>query len=108
MSLASVVVNNYNYARFLPEAIDSALDQTWAETEVIVVDDGSSDRSREIIAGYGDRIVRVFKENGGQNSALNAGFSRSRGDVILFLDSDDALLPTAAAAAVEALTEPGV
>src|SRR4051794_8812023 len=108
MSLASVVIDNYNYARFLPEAIDSALRQTWPATEVIVVDDGSTDRSRQIMAAYGDRIVPVFKENGGQNSALNAGFNRSRGEVVLFLDSDDALLPTAAEAAMGAFAEPDV
>src|SRR5258705_13856552 len=106
--LASVIVNNYNYARFLREAIDSALDQTYRNTEVIVVDDGSTDGSREIIASYGDRIVPVLKQNGGQNSALNAGLSLSRGNVILFLDSDDVLLPTAVEAALEAFAEPGV
>jgi glycosyltransferase involved in cell wall biosynthesis len=108
MSLASVVIDNYNYARFLPEAIDSALRQTWPDTEVVVVDDGSTDDSRRIMAGYGDRIVPVLKPNGGQNSALNAGFARSRGSVVLFLDADDALLPTAAAAAMAALAEPDV
>jgi len=106
--LASVIVNNYNYARFLREAIDSALDQTYRNTEVIVVDDGSTDGSREIIASYGDRIIPVLKENGGQNSALNAGFSLSRGDVILFLDSDDVLFPTAVRTAIEAFSQPDV
>src|SRR5260370_30307126 len=108
VNLASIIINNYNYAAFLREAIDSALNQTWSPTEVIVVDDGSTDGSREIIATYGDRILPVMKENGGQNSALNAGFSASRGDVILFVDSDDALLPTAAEAAAGAFREPDV
>ena len=106
--LASIIINNYNYAGFLREAIDSALNQTYRNTEVIMVDDGSTDGSREIIASYGDRIVPVLKQNGGQNSALNAGFSLSRGDVILFLDSDDVLVPTAVEAALEALAEPDV
>src|SRR5213594_4513645 len=79
--LASIIVNNYNYGRFLREAVDSALNQTYRNTEVIVVDDGSTDGSPDIIAGYGDRIVPILKQNGGQNSALNAGFSLSRGDV---------------------------
>src|SRR5437879_12763582 len=104
--LASIIVNHYHYGRFLREAVDSALNQTYRHTEVIVVDDGSTDGSPEIIASYGKRIVPVLKQNGGQNSALNAGFSRSRGDVILFLDSDDVLLPTAVDAAVAALAEP--
>jgi len=96
-TLMSIIINNYNYGRFLREAIDSALNQTYASTEVIVVDDGSTDNSREVIAGYGDRIIPVLKENGGQASAFNAGYAASSGDLILFLDSDDMLLPAAAA-----------
>jgi glycosyltransferase involved in cell wall biosynthesis len=107
-SLASIIINNYNYARFLREAVESALNQTYPHTEVIVVDDGSTDASREIISSYGDRIIPILKRNGGQNSALNAGFSASRGNVILLLDSDDTLLPTAVEAASEALAEQDV
>src|SRR5579862_7959674 len=103
--LASIIINNYNYGRFLPEAIDSALQQTYPHTEVIVVDDGSTDRSREIIAAYGDRIIPVLKENGGQTSAVNSGFAASHGDVVLFLDADDALEPSAVEQAVRALDD---
>ena len=99
--LASIIVNNYNYERFLKEAVDSALGQTYAATEVIVVDDGSTDQSREIIRSYGDRIIPIFKENGGQASALNAGFARSNGDIVIFLDSDDVLLPDTVRQVVE-------
>lgn len=91
--LVSIIINNYNYACFLGDAIESALNQTYPATEVIVVDDGSTDNSRDIIVGYGDRITPVLKENGGQASAFNAGFARSRGEIIIFLDSDDLLLP---------------
>lgn len=91
--LVSVIINNYNYGRFLRNAIDSALNQTYPHTEVIVVDDGSTDNSREIIASYGNQIVPVLKENGGQASAFNAGFAASRGDIICILDSDDIFLP---------------
>jgi Glycosyl transferase family 2 len=87
--LASVVVNNHNYARFLGHAIDSALAQTYAPIEVLVVDDGSTDASRDVIASYGDKLIPIFKENGGQASAFNAGFAESRGEVVLFLDADD-------------------
>jgi glycosyltransferase involved in cell wall biosynthesis len=103
--LASIIVDNYNYRRFLKIAIDSALNQTYPNTEVIVVDDGSTDNSREIIARYGDRVIPVLKENGGQASAFNAGFLVSRGEVVCFLDADDALLPTAIERAVSVFVE---
>jgi hypothetical protein len=106
-SLASVVINNYNYGRFLHEAIDSALSQTYTPLEVVVVDDGSTDESREVIASYGDRVIPVIKDNGGQASAFNAGFAASRGDVVVFIDADDVLLPTAVERAMEVF-EPGV
>jgi glycosyltransferase involved in cell wall biosynthesis len=92
---ASIIISSYNYGRFLGQAIASALDQSYPHTEVIVVDDGSRDNSREVMAGYGSRILPVLKENGGQASAWNAGLAASRGDVIFFLDSDDVLLPDA-------------
>jgi hypothetical protein len=98
----SVVVNNHNYGKYLAAAIDSALRQRDAPVEVIVVDDGSTDDSREIIERYGDRVVPVLKPNGGQASALNAGFARSNGDYVIFLDADDVLLSHLAARVVEA------
>lgn len=93
--LVSVIVNNYNYDRFLAEAIDSALNQTYSNTEVIVVDDGSTDDSRSIIASYSDRIIPILQPNGKQASAFNSGFARCKGEIVLFLDSDDYLLPYA-------------
>ena len=71
----SVVVASYNHAAFLHESIDSALGQTLAPIEVIVVDDGSTDGSQEIVRGYGDRIVPILLENRGTAAALNAGVS---------------------------------
>jgi hypothetical protein len=91
--LVSVLIANYNYARFLGEAIESVLSQNYPHVETIVVDDGSIDNSRDVIASYGDRVISVFKENGGQTSALNAAFEQSSGDLISFLDSDDAFEP---------------
>ena len=92
----SIIVNNYLFERFLRAAIDSALSQTYPNCEVIVVDDGSTDNSGEIIEIYGKQIKPIFKDNGGQASALNAGFDASKGDVVIFLDSDDLLYPHAA------------
>ena len=104
-----IVVNNYNYGRFLAAAVESALGQTHPRTAVIVVDDGSTDDSRQVLAGFEDRVSLVLKENGGQSSALNAGLRLCEGDVVLFLDSDDVLHPTAAAAVATAFAaEPGV
>ncbi len=94
--LASIIINNYNYARFLPQSIESALAQTYPRTEVIVVDDASSDASREIIRGYADRVTPILKErNGGQAAAINEGFGASRGELVVFLDADDYLYPDA-------------
>jgi glycosyltransferase involved in cell wall biosynthesis len=91
--LVSIVIDNYNYGQFLRDAINSALNQSYANIEIILVDDGSTDDSREIIASYGDKILPVLKENGGQASAFNAGFDASSGELICFLDSDDILMP---------------
>jgi len=101
--LVSIIINNYNYGRYLAEAIDSALRQTGTPVEVIVVDDGSSDHSREVLATFGERVRAVCKPNGGQASALNAGFALSRGAIVIFLDADYLLLPGAAQAAADAL-----
>ncbi len=92
--LVSILINNYNYGQFVGGAIESALSQTYSNCEVIVVDDGSTDTSRETISRFADRIVSVFKSNGGQSSAFNAAFSRARGEIVCFLDSDDLFLPT--------------
>ena len=109
MLAVDVVVNNFNYARFLGAAVDSALAQTHPAVRVIVVDDGSTDDSPELIRSYGNRIVPVLKENGGQASALNAGFARCAADVVVFLDSDDVLAPDAAALVAEAFgARPGI
>jgi hypothetical protein len=91
-----VVVTNHNYARFLPEAIESACAQTYPGVNVVVVDDGSTDGSREVLERFADRVEVVLKERGGQASALNAGLERCRGEVLLVLDADDRLRPQAA------------
>ena len=87
--LVSIIINNYNYDRFVSAAIDSALNQTYPHVEIIVVDDGSTDNSRNIIADYGNRIVSVLKSNSGQASSYNEGFKASQGEIICLLDSDD-------------------
>jgi len=101
----SIVINNYNYKRFVRQAIESALAQTYDNTEVIIVDDGSTDGSVEIIKEYTDRAIVVLKENGGQASAFNVGVTRATGDLVLLLDSDDYLYPEAVETCVDQFPE---
>ena len=90
------LINNYNYANFLPEAINSALNQTTKFDEIIIVDDASTDNSTEIITKFsqGDNIRCVLKDkNQGQLSSFNEGFIAATGDLIFFLDADDIYEP---------------
>ena len=92
----SVVITCYNYADYVGTAIDSVLEQEGVAAELVVVDDVSTDNSREVIARYGDRLTAVFQiENGGHGAAFNAGFAATSGEVVMFLDADDFLLPGA-------------
>lgn len=96
----SIIIDNFNYADFLEAAVDSALSQTYSDFEVIVVDDGSTDGSREILKKYEGRARIILQENGGQSSAFNTGCQAAAGELIAFLDSDDALFPEAIETAV--------
>lgn len=88
--LFTVIINNYNYGSYVGQAIQSVLNQTLEDFELIIVDDGSTDNSREMISSCSDpRIRTVFKDNGGQASALNVGVAMARGKYVAFLDSDD-------------------
>ncbi|MGB7754352.1 MAG: glycosyltransferase [Candidatus Acidiferrales bacterium] len=87
--LVSILICNYNYGRFIATAIDSALAQTYPNVEIIVVDDGSTDNSRDVIDGYNGRVRKVYKQNAGQSAATNHAFAASTGEIICLLDSDD-------------------
>lgn len=91
--LVSAIIPNYNYARYVGEAVESALSQTYSNIEVIVVDDGSTDNSLEVLAQYRDRIKIIRQENSGVSVARNRGVAESSGDYIAFLDADDVWLP---------------
>jgi glycosyltransferase involved in cell wall biosynthesis len=96
--LVSVIISNYNYANYVGQAIESALNQIYRNIEVIVVDDGSTDRSSSVIDAFAPdpRLKVVYQPNAGQAAAINRGFGLSRGEIVIFLDSDDHLDPKAA------------
>jgi hypothetical protein len=104
----SIVICNYNYARYLDGAIASAVQQTYPHTEVIVVDDGSTDESVEIIKRWEPKVRLVEQRNQGQLAAYNRGFLESHGDVIIFLDSDDLLDSDAGEKVIEGFADPSV
>lgn len=98
--LVTVLIDSYNYGRFVEQAVDSALAQTYGHVEVVVVDDGSTDDTLCRLEGYGDAITVIAQDNGGQAAAFNAGFAAARGEWIMLLDADDLLHPDAASAVV--------
>lgn len=87
--LVSVVVPTFNRAHVIGESLDSILSQTYPNLEVIVVDDGSTDETAEVLEAYGDRITAVRQENRGHASARNTGLLKSTGEFVAWLDSDD-------------------
>lgn len=93
MPQVSIIIPTYNHARFVAQAVESALAQTYADLEVIVVDDGSTDHTQAMLSGYGARINCIYQENQGLSAARNRGISAARGEYLLFLDADDLLPP---------------
>lgn len=87
--LVSVIIPNYNHTRFIPNAIHSVLAQTYSHYEVIVVDDGSTDDSREVVAGFGNKVRYIWQENQGLAGARNTGIRVASGNLIGLLDADD-------------------
>lgn len=89
----SIIIANYNYERYLTEAVNSVLAQTYTDLEIILVDDGSTDRSRSLITQlqvqHPDKIKVLFQENQGHGEAINAGFTLCTGEIVALLDSDD-------------------
>lgn len=100
----SVIITCFNYERYVALAIRSALEQSVPPLEIIVVNDGSTDGSAAVLAGFGERITVLTQENRGQIAATNRGYAACRGDIVLFLDADDLLRPGALAAVAGAWT----
>jgi glycosyltransferase involved in cell wall biosynthesis len=103
--LVSVIIPTYNYAVYLPRAINSCLEQTYPNLEIIVVDDGSTDDTAAAAGAFEDRIIYVRQENQGVSAARNTGLGRARGEFVVFLDADDILLKDCIASTVAVLRE---
>lgn len=91
--LVSIIIPTFNNAEFITQAIESVLNQTYQGFEIIVIDDGSTDQTENILSKFGDRITYIKQNNRGPSSARNAGIKKSSGKYIAFLDSDDLFLP---------------
>jgi glycosyltransferase involved in cell wall biosynthesis len=103
--LVSVIIPTYNFAGYIRRAIDSVLQQTYSNIEVIVVDDGSTDNTQAVLACYGDRIRNILQANRGASAARNRGIREVHGDYIAFLDADDCYCPDNIAEKVGFLTQ---
>jgi glycosyltransferase involved in cell wall biosynthesis len=107
--LVSVIIPTHNYARFIRRAVDSVLAQTYPSVECVVVDDGSTDDTPQVLAGYGDRIRVIRTQQQGPATARNAGIRSATGEFIAFLDADDRWLDHKLARQVEVLeTDPSL
>ena len=109
--ILSVLVDTYNHEKYIEQAVVSAIEQDFpaADFEILVVDDGSTDRTPDIVRKFAPRVRLLRKKNGGQASAFNAAFSELRGDIVSFLDGDDWWLPGKLAAVTAALEKnPGI
>jgi glycosyltransferase involved in cell wall biosynthesis len=91
--LVSVIIPVFNGERFLAEAVESVIAQSYHPLEIIVVNDGSTDKTAEIAAGFGERVRYFYQANRGPAAARNRGIQAARGDMLCFLDSDDLWLP---------------
>ena len=92
--LISVVITCYNHGKYLRQAIESILAQTYRDVEIIVVDDGSTDHTKFVVDNY-PQVKYVYQANQGLSSARNTGVAHSKGEFVCFLDADDWLLPNA-------------
>jgi glycosyltransferase involved in cell wall biosynthesis len=101
--VVSVVIPAFNAARYLGEALDSVFGQTLTDLELVVVDDGSTDETPQVVQGYGSRVRYVRQPNAGVASARNRGVAESSGRYVAFLDADDVWLPGKLERQLEAL-----
>ncbi|MBW2183914.1 MAG: glycosyltransferase [Deltaproteobacteria bacterium] len=93
MPKVSVIIPTYNRAHVLREAIDSVLSQKYSDLELLVVDDGSTDHTKEVVSSYTSKLAYIYQEHQGVSAARNRGIKHTKGDYLAFLDSDDLWLP---------------
>ncbi len=104
-SLVSIIIPTYQHARILPQCLDSVFLQTYPDIEVIVVDDGSTDDTQDVLRLYADRVTIIAQKNSGSNRARNRGFAASYGTYIIFVDADVIMHPEMIARCVAALDD---
>ncbi|MDQ6977908.1 MAG: glycosyltransferase family A protein, partial [Ghiorsea sp.] len=88
-ALVSIIIPTYNYAEYVHKAVESALNQTYQNIEIIVVDDGSTDNTAAVMQAYAEQVIYIQQENQGAAAARNRGLLEAKGDFICFLDADD-------------------
>lgn len=103
--LISVIIPNHNYARYLPTTIESVLNQSVGNLDLIIVDNGSTDNSREVITGYAGELTAIYQKDLGQASSRNTGLAHAKGELIAFLDADDYWEPKKLEMQLEKLNE---
>src|SRR3954468_13602980 len=99
----SIVIPAYNHGQYVAEAIDSVLQQDYASIDLIVIDDGSADKTAAVLANYSGRARVMSQANAGQSATINRGWTMARGEVVSYLSADDRLEPKAVTRAVAAL-----
>lgn len=101
----SIIIPTYNRAHYISTSVDSALAQTFKDREVIVVDDGSTDNTREVVSKYGDKVKYIYQDNMGPPGAMNTGVRNSTGEYYIIFGDDDALMPDMAEKQIKVLDD---
>lgn len=103
--LITVIIPTYNSAQYLNAAVESVLQQTFKDLEILIIDDGSKDNTSELVKSFGDKVRYIYQENAGVSIARNNGIKESKGKYVAFLDADDTWLPTKLEKQVNALKD---
>ena len=104
----SVIIPSYNYGRYIESSIESALAQTYPISEIIVVDDGSTDETESVVGGFGEQVRYIRLDHTGVSAARNRGVAESTGELLAFLDADDIWLPEKIAKQVARFSDPEI